>query len=112
MPQCKALRTFESKYGFIRAGSPFSAEKGYAVELASRGLIEILPDTLEPARNQALPGPPAKKESPVVPPPASDPNAAGQAAAGSTKPSVLSRAGQALRRRTAPPSRGDAKRSS
>jgi hypothetical protein len=118
MPQCKALRTFESRYGFIRTGDRFSSEKGYAVELATRGLIAILPDTPEPARVQAFPGAPLVqgKEPPANPPPPAQQSTADRdteapPAAGAARPSALSRAAQALRRKTAPKSRAGAKRS-
>lgn len=118
MPQCKALRTFDSRYGFIRAGDRFSAEKGYALDLATRGLVAILPDTLEPARTQAFPGAPLTQgKDPPPRPPAPEPkNTADPAtedppAAGSARPSALSRAARALTRRTAPSSKANAKRS-
>jgi hypothetical protein len=118
MPQCKALRTFESRYGFIRTGDRFSSEQGYAVELQSRGLIAILKEDLEPARTQAFPQAPRTqgKESPANPPPPAAPNTAESdtedpPAAGSARPSALSRAARALTRRTAPTSRANAKRS-
>jgi hypothetical protein len=113
MPECKALRTFNSdKYGFIRLGSRFSSEKGYAIELQSKGLIQILPDPLEPARVQALPGAPRVqgKDPPAEPPPPAAPSTADPLAAGEATPSALSRVGRALRRRTATTSKADAKR--
>jgi hypothetical protein len=110
MPECKAIKSFNSaKYGFIRHGSRFSSEKGYANELRMLGLIEILPDTLQPARVQAHAAAPMGKEPPASPPPSLDPPLAGPPAAGAARPSALSRAGQALRRRTATTSKDDAK---
>lgn len=116
MPQCKALRTFDSRYGFIRTGDRFSSEKGYALELATRGLVAILPDTLEPARVQAFDRAPQGKESPANPPPPANPSTAESdtedpPAAGAARPSALSRAAQALRRKTAGRSKANAKRS-
>lgn len=116
MPQCKALRTFDSRYGFIRTGDRFSSEKGYALELSTKGLVAILPDTLEPERTQAFPGAPAVKGKDPPDPPPAQPNTADPAmedppAAGSARPSALSRAARALTRRTAPKSKANAKRS-
>lgn len=107
MPQCKALKTFNSQlYGFIRAGSRFSSEPGYARELAAKAMIEILPDALEPERVQAIPGAPFEKKEPSPPQfPAADP----PPAAGEARPSRLSRAAQALTRRTAITSKRGAK---
>lgn len=112
MPECKALRTFNSdKYGFIRMGSRFSSEKGYAQELRTRGLIEILPDPLEPARVQAHPLAPRVqgKDPPADPPPPAASSMADPPADGEATPSALSRVGRALRRRTATTSKADAK---
>jgi hypothetical protein len=111
MPECKALKTFNSaKYGFIRYGSRFSSEKGYANELRIRGLIEILPDPLEPARVQALEGAPARLgKEPSASPPPSAPETAAPPADGEAKRSLLSRVGRASRRAIATTSKGDAK---
>lgn len=108
MPECKALKTFNSaRYGFIRAGSRFSSEKGYAHELVLNGLAQILADPLQPERVQAHPGAPQVKktlESPSPPPLEGDPPAAGVA-----RPSRLSRAARALTRPTARSSKTGAK---
>jgi hypothetical protein len=102
MPECKALKTFHSdKYGMLRAGTRFSSEKGYAVELQSRGLVEILPN--EPQRTQAFAGAPMTQglirteDLPVD---------------GEAKPFVSSRAGPASHKPTVMPSKpsGNAKR--
>lgn len=61
----KALRSFQSSkgYGFIRAGTTFNCEPGYAKDLLMRSpkMIEEVKD-LEPERNQMLPGPSKSKE--------------------------------------------------
>lgn len=100
MPECKALRTFNSRqYGFIRLGSQFSSDKAYASELRRLGLIKILPDPLEPARNQSFPRAPATSGN-DRPPARPDQNSEDPPDAGEVKPLSSSRVGQASRRRT------------
>ena len=71
MPQVRALKTFNaSRYGYlVRAGVIFSAEAGYADELARMGMVTILPDKLAPQRTQAAKAAPAGKDPPPGPPP-------------------------------------------
>lgn len=113
MPECKALKTFNSiQYGFIRAGSRFSSEKNYANQLRRNGLIEILKDDIEPSRTQAFKGAPASqgKEPPFQPPSLASNDTADLAADGEGRPSALSRVARALQRPTAPSSKVSAKR--
>ena len=113
MPQCKALKTFNStQYGYIRAGSRFSSEKNYANQLRRNGLIEILKEDIEPSRTQAFNGPPVTqgKEPPFQPPSLASNDTAVLAADGAEKPSALSRVARALQRPTAPSSKASAKR--
>jgi hypothetical protein len=108
MAECKALRTFNSdRYGFIRAGSHFSSEVGYAQDLVRNGLAQIIVDEPHPTRQvQAFPRAPEIKEQPPDPPPAAanNPVTADPPADGPEKSSLLSRAVRASRRRTANPS--------
>ena len=100
MPECKALATFNSRqYGFIRLGSRFSSDKSYADELLRNGLIEIIPDPLEPARTQSFPRAPSTSGNDQPEPP-TDPNSEDPPDAGSVPPLSSSRAGLASRRKT------------
>jgi len=107
MPQCKALKSFHSdKYGMIRTGTRFSSEQGYALELATKGLVEIINAPLEPERKQAFTAAPLSK-GPQPFPGLADPPGAGEA-----KPFVSLPAAQASQKPTAQPSKpsGNAKR--
>ena len=110
MPECKALRSFKSsQYGFIRSGSRFSSEKAYASDLLRLGLIEIIPDPLEPARTQSFPRAPATSgnRQPQDPP---RPSSEDPPDAGEVKPLSSSRAGLASRRKTSRSSGASANR--
>jgi hypothetical protein len=114
MPQCKAIKTFNStQYGYIRAGTRFSSEKNYALALRSKGLIEIIADEIKPDRTQAFPGAPSVKNAPPVLQPDEDlqrPHTEDPEDAGGEKPSALSRVARVLQRPTASTSKANAKR--
>jgi hypothetical protein len=57
----KALKTFDGREGFIRAGSEPNLSDGYARELARNGLVELL-DPSEPG-----PAPENKQAKPAAP---------------------------------------------
>lgn len=98
--QVRALKTFQSRYGFIRNGEIFTAEDHYARDLMTRAMVkELKPDKsapLAPDRTQVLPGAPLKKDEPTQRPSES----ASQPEDGQAKPSALSRVARRLRKRT------------
>jgi hypothetical protein len=114
MPQCKAIKTFHSEhYGYIRAGTRFSSDKNYALQLRSRGLIQIIADENGPSRTQAFEGAPETKNEPPVLQPDKDlqqADSADQQRDGAEKQSALSRVGRVLQRPTAPTPKANAKR--
>ncbi len=101
--QCRALKTFQSRYGFIRTGEIFTAEEHIGKDYLNRGMVKIEPDRpdrsqlLKPDRTQVLPEAPLKKDEPTPRPPESEKQQEG----GQERPSVLSRAARRLRRKTA-----------
>jgi len=104
MPQCKALKTFDSRYGKVRLGETFAAEQGYAVDLKSNGLVEILGEKKadrEPQRTQAFVGAPLNKGTDTL----VGKGTADPSGAGGGKPFASSRADPASRREIAPPSK-------
>ena len=101
--QLRAERTFLSRYGMIRMGQNFSAEPGYGQQLVAGGKAKPVPTPLQPDRNQAFKRAPLtkeKKELPTEPPASESPNTAVPQDDGSARPSLLSRAGRALRKKT------------
>lgn len=90
--QAKAKKTFQSKYGLIRAGTTFQPEPGYARALERNGLIEILDADRKPApgeqrEDKAIPRAPNEKS------PGKD--SAPQPGDGTAPKSASSRPGQA-----------------
>lgn len=114
MPQCKALKTFNStQYGFIRAGSHFSSEPQYAQDLLRHGLIEIEGDSMQPSRTQAMLHAPVTqgKEPPSAPPLAVNRSVTvDRRDDGEEKLSASSRADRASHHPTSSTSKGNAKR--
>jgi hypothetical protein len=101
--ECVALKSFQSKYGFIRQGSPFTAEKSYGLDLIGLKLARESKPDLQPQRVQAFAKAPQTKgkDPPASPPPPENPTMAGSTDDGPAKPSLLSRVVRASRRRTA-----------
>jgi hypothetical protein len=111
--QLRATRTFmATRYNqMIRAGQKFTAEPGYGRELIRGNKAELAPVTLQPPnagpmqppRTQVIKTPPRtkeKKEQPTEPPESDAPSTADPKTDGPEKPSLLSRAGRALRKKT------------
>lgn len=121
MIQVRMLKTFNTKYGFRRAGETFWSEPGYVKQLERiGGMIEVVRDdeapiapAIQPERNQAFPRAPATKgkvsETDSQPPLSPDPNSAAAKDDGPATPSPLSRAGRRSRTRTSTPAEPDAK---
>jgi len=66
--QARALKTFQSKYGLIRAGTTFQPEPGYARALERNKLVEILDDDRKPApgeqrEDKSIPRAPHEKDA-------------------------------------------------
>jgi hypothetical protein len=103
MPDVKALKTFDSRYGKVRTGETFAAEQGYAVALKANGLVEIVGEKSkadrEPQRRQAFVAAPLNKDT-LVGKGTEDPSGAGGG-----KPFASSRADPASRPPIAPPSK-------
>ena len=121
MIQVKALKAFQSRYGFIRAGGTFWSEESYVKQLNRvGGMIEIIRDdeapvvpAIHPERNQAFPRAPLTKgkvsETDSQPPLSPDPNSAAAKDDGPAPPSSSSRAVRRSTRRTSTPAEPDAK---
>lgn len=122
MIQVRMLKTFNTKYGFRRAGETFWSEPGYVKQLERiGGMIEVVRDdeapiapAIQPERNQAFPRAPATKgkvsESESQPPPLSEsPGSEAAKDDGPATPSPLSRAGRRSRAKTSISAEPDAK---
>jgi hypothetical protein len=86
--QVRAKTTFQSRYGFIRAGEVFTAEEGYGQQLIIGGKVVREGGEMKPDRRQTHTEAPLKKDDPMPPPPASE----NPKDAGTEKRSLLSRA--------------------
>src|SRR4029077_2117124 len=120
--QVKALKAFQSRYGFMRVGDQFWSEESYVKQLQRVGsMIEIIRDddapiapTHEPANRQAFPRAPQTKgkasetESPL-PPLSPNQNLAEAKDVGAVKPLPSSRAGRRSRKPTPTGAGRDAK---
>jgi hypothetical protein len=103
MPQCRALKTFKGRYGLLRSGQIFSAEKGYADALKQKSMIVILPDDPQPQRVQAFQRAPLTQHAgapSASPPPPVAQDMAGPKDDGKARPSASSRRAPASRRKT------------
>jgi hypothetical protein len=100
----RAIATFQGRYGFVRTGEIFLAEDAYAHDLIAKKKVKLEPERQqpEPDRKQAHPEAPRKKTEPTEPPASESHASAAPKADGPAKPSVLSRAGRAVRRVTRP----------
>jgi len=119
--QVKALKAFQSRYGFMRPGDQFWSEESYVKQLQRVGsMIEILRDddapitpAIEPQRHQAFPAAPLTKgkvsETELQPPLSRDPNSEAAKDDGAEKPLPSSRAGRRSQRRTSTGVEPDAK---
>jgi hypothetical protein len=105
MPDVKALKTFDSRYGKVRTGETFSCEQGYAVALKANGLIELLGGEAkadrEPQRTQAFTSAPLHKDGDTL----VGKGTADPSGAGGGKPFASSRADPASRPPIAQPSK-------
>ncbi len=121
MIQVKALKSFQSRYGFMRIGNQFWSEEGYVKQLQRvGGMIEIIRDddapeapAVQPERNQAFPRAPHTKgkvsETESQPPLSPDPSLAAPKEDGPAQPSRSLRAGRRSRIKTSISAEPDAK---
>ena len=121
MIQVKALKSFQSRYGFMRVGNQFWSEEGYVKQLQRvGGMIEVIRDDeapiapeVHPERNQAFPRAPSTKgkvsETDSQPPLSPDPSSAAPKDDGPAPPSPSSRAGRRSRIKTSISAEPDAK---
>lgn len=102
---CRALRTFESKYGPLRAGERVTVDPAYFNDVNRRGpMLEEVRPNLEPPRRQVLPGAPQKKDATTdVPEPLPSspqpPSSDAPPIDGSARPASSSRAAPRSRKR-------------
>lgn len=116
MIQAKALKSFQSRYGFMRAGNTFWSEDSYVKQLMRvGGMIEIVQDDdeMQPDRVQAFPRAPMTKgkvsETESQPPLSPNPSSAAVKDDGPEQPLPSSRAGRRSTRRTSISAERDAK---
>lgn len=106
MPEARALKTFQSRYGLIRAGTVFQCAPDYFRALSKNGLVALEKADPAPEKNRSVPEAPHKggKGNPAPGskiPGTGQPPASGKGAASSSVP-----AGQASTSKTSKGSAG------
>jgi hypothetical protein len=111
MPEARALKTFHSRYGLIRAGTVFTCAPDYFKALAKNNLVaEEKPGEPGPSKNRNVPEAPGRSGKEPAAPGKSAPGTGQPPASGSGLTSASLRAGRASPKKTSPKSAGGAKK--
>lgn len=108
MPEVRALKTFNSRFGLIRAGTVFQCPPDYFRALSKNKLVELEKPDPAPDKNRSVAEAPNRGGKGGPAPGSSSPGTGHPPASGKGATSSSARAGQASRSKTSPPSAGGA----
>ena len=106
MPEVRALKTFQSRYGLIRAGTVFQCAPDYFRALSKNGLVELEKPDPAPDKNRSVPEAPNRGGKGAPAPGSTKPGTGQPPASGKGATSSSAQAGQASRSKTSKGSAG------